>query len=125
MKRKILIVLLILIPILTVTLIYIINKQNIPVFKENVKDVLKHTESETASETISVTPTPILPPTISELMTELESGVQSVDEERLFLLIEEESALGYYSNLVLANRYDNENKDGSMYYWVALELYYN
>lgn len=125
MKRKILIVLLILIPILTVTLIYIINKQNIPVFKENVKDVLKHTESETASETISVTPTPILPPTISELMTELESGVQSVDEERLFLLIEEESALGYYSNLVLANRYDNENKDGSMYYWVALELYYD
>lgn len=125
MKRKVLIVLLILIPILTGTLIYLINTQNIPAFSENDKDDLKHTESETALEVISVTPTPILPPTISELMTELETGVHSVDEERLFLLTGEESALGYYSNLILANRYDNENKDGSTYYRAALELYYD
>lgn len=125
MKRKVLIILLILIPILTGTLIYIINTQNIPVFKEGSKDNLHTMETESAPEIITVTPTPIEPPTISELMTELESGIQSVDEERIFLLTGEQNALGYYSNLVLANRYDNENKDGSMYYRSALELYYD
>lgn len=125
MKRKVLIILLILIPILTGTLIYIINTQNIPVFKEGSKDNLHTMETESAPEIITVTPTPIEPPTISELMTELESGIQSVDEERIFLLTGEKNALGYYSNLVLANRYDNENKDGSMYYRSALELYYD
>lgn len=125
MKRKVLIILLILIPILTGTLIYIINTQNIPVFKEGSKDNLHTMETESAPEIITVTPTPIEPPTISELMTELESGIQSVDEERIFLLTGEQNALGYYSNLVLANRYDSRNKDGSMYYRAALELYYD
>jgi len=124
LKRKILIVLLILIPILTVTLIYIINTQNIPIFGENSGDDLKTTEAESTPDIISVTPTPIAPPTISELLTELESGVQSVDEERLFLLTEEESAIGYYSNLILADRCDSEDKDGARYYRAALELYY-
>lgn len=124
MRRKILIFLLVLIPILTVTLIYIINIQDKPVFGENSGDGSKTAGTDSTTTVITVTPTPIVPPAISELLADLESDIQSVDEERLFLLTDDENALGYYSNLILANRYDGEGKDGSEYYRTAIGLYY-
>lgn len=125
MKKKVIIVLLILIPILTVTLIYLvrINLQNEPAFVESSEDVDKIQGTKIVPG-IPVSPTPIVPPTISELLSEHESGVQSLDKERLLLLTPKESALGYYSNLILANRFDIEDKDASRYCKAALELYY-
>ncbi|MDD4297200.1 MAG: transglycosylase SLT domain-containing protein [Ruminiclostridium sp.] len=126
LKRKSLIVLLFLIPAMAVTLVYLRNSQSQPVFRDSSEDDIKvseESEKEDTSDVISVSPTPVTPPTISELMEELNSDKQPVAEERLVLLTREESALGYYSNLILANRYDSEGRDASGYYRTALSLY--
>ena len=116
LKRKSLIVLLFLIPVLMVTLVYLINSQSQPVFRDSSEDDVKiseESEKEDTTDVISVSPTPVTPPTVSELMEELNSDKQLMGEERLILLTQEESALGYYSNLILANRYDSEGRDAS------------
>lgn len=51
-------------------------------------------------------------------------GTKTVDDDRLLLVTNEESALGYYSNLILADRYDREGKDASGYYRASLNLYH-
>lgn len=125
MKKKAVIVLLILIPILTAIVIYLINTQNAPVFKEQSGDIVQTDEEDSVPNSVSVTPTTtIVPATINELLTELESGKRAAEDERIIPLINEESALGYYSNLVLANRYEREGKDASEHYYAALSLYY-
>ncbi len=123
MKKKILVGLLILIPILIVTLVYLINSQSQPVFSEGPEADITTSVTEDTSDVITVTPTPIVAPDISELLVELESGDKSLEEERILLLTQEESALGYYSNLILAYRYDEEGRDASQFYNDALKIY--
>jgi len=125
LKKKPFIVFLILIPILAVTAVYLINTQDIPVFREQSGDIAEIGENgEESIPEAAVTPTPVPPATIKELLTELETGMQAVEEEKIIVLVNEESALGYYSNLVLANRYERAGKDASAHYRAALSLYY-
>ena len=122
LRRKISIGLLFLIPVLVYALFYVIKTQNKSVNSVNYEYGAQPTE-EVTSVTLPASPTPIAPPTISELIAELESGKRVVADEGLLLLAKEESALGYYSNLILANRYELEGKDASEYYRAALSLY--
>lgn len=124
LRKKISIGLLFLIPVLTVALFYLIRAQNKPVYSGNSTEIAENAEEKSITQAISVSPTPILPPTISELMVELEWGTKTVDDDRLLLVTNEESALGYYSNLILAERYDSEGKDASGYYRASLNLYH-
>jgi len=125
LKKKSLVIFLILIPILAAAVIYLIKTQDTPVFKEQTGDIAESDGSgEESVPEVMVTPTPIPLATIKELLTELETGIQAVEEERIIPLVNDESALGYYSNLVLANRYERAGKDASTYYRTALSLYY-
>ena len=120
MKKKVFIILLIMIPILVVTLFYLIGMESRPVSG----DVSNGKTGSLNTPTITVTPTPVVPPTIAELMTALDSTTQKVADERILLLTEQENALGYYSNILLAYRYDGKGLDASTYYQAALNLYY-
>ena len=127
MKKKALIILLILIPILAAVLIYLIKTQDSPVFKEQSGDIVEtggNGEESVPEATVTPTPTPIIPATVKELLAELETDSQITEEERIITLTHEESALGYYSNLVLANRCERAGKDASGHYRAALSLYY-
>jgi len=116
-----------LIPILAAVLIYLIKTQDSPVFKEQSGDIVEtggNGEESVPEATVTPTPTPIIPATVKELLAELETDSQITEEERIITLTHEESALGYYSNLVLANRCERAGKDASGHYRAALSLYY-
>jgi len=123
LRRKAYMGLLFLIPVLVCVLIYVSRMQNKPVDSGSFEYEAK-TAEQIISVPVSVIPTPVMPPTISELLAELESGIKTAEDEMLMLLTGEENALGYYSNLILANRYDLDNKDASEYFRAALALYY-
>ncbi len=108
------------IPILVVTLIFLIRLQSQPVSG----DVIEEETGAVNVPSITVTPTPIVPPTFAELMADLEADIQKVSDERVLLLIKQENALGYYSNLLLIKRYDGKGLDASEFYRAALSLYY-
>jgi len=114
--------LLFLIPVLILALVYVIKTQNSPVNGGNPENNDRITEA-VVSITLSPSPTPVVPPAVPELMAELNSGKKTASDEGLKLLTNEESALGYFSNLILAYRYEQEGKDASEYYRAALELY--
>lgn len=75
------------------------------------------------TDTKIVLPDEIYLPDIPALLTELETGTGEVKNESLLTVIKEKSALGYYSNLIMANRYQSEGKNASEYYRSALKLY--
>jgi len=123
LRRKLYIGLLFLIPVLAYVLMHVVRTQYKPVDSGYFEYEAK-TAEEITSVPVSVLPTPVEPPTISELLAELESGVKAIEDDLILPLTNEENALGYYSNLILANRYDMENKDASEFYRAALDLYY-
>ena len=104
------------IPILVVTLIFLIRLQSQPVSG----DVIEEETGAVNVPSITVTPTPIVPTTFAELMADLEADIQKVSDERVLLLIKQENALGYYSNLILIKRYDGKGLDASEFYRAAL-----
>lgn len=125
MRKKVSVGLLFLVPVLSYIFIYLVKTQNKPVNGGNFENEMKFTSARNITTSIvSVNPTPVIMPQISELMAELKSGETVIEDEKLLSLAKEESALGYYSNLILANRYEKEGKDASGYYRAALELYY-
>jgi len=123
LKRKIATGLLFLIPVLIFVLVYRNGTQNKPVDGRSLEYEWK-TSEEIASFTVSLVPARIDFPSISELLGELETGIRNAEDEILQMLAGEESALGYYSNMILANRSEKDGKDASGYYRAALELYY-
>ncbi|NLL05810.1 MAG: transglycosylase SLT domain-containing protein [Clostridiaceae bacterium] len=60
---------------------------------------------------------------IMNLLIEVRAGRQNVKDEFLLKLSENKNTIGYYSNLILASRYDSRNKDAQKFYTMALELY--
>lgn len=123
MKRRITAGLLFLIPVLILTVVNLNGPQDRPVDGGKFEYEWKASE-EITPVTVSVVPDQIVLPTISELLEELETGIKKAEDEALRILAGEENALGYYSNLILAKRYENEGKDASGYFRAALELYY-
>ncbi len=111
---------LILIPVMIAVLFFLITEDRKPAFHENQEGT-----GEIVSADIPASPTPveIIPPTFPDLVTELETGIQTIQEEGLLMLADEENALGYYSNLVLAARKEKAGKEASGYYRSALALY--
>ncbi len=116
----------ILIPVLIAVVYFLIIRNNQPVFHENQESIDELVSSgETVSGDMLVSPAPaeILPPAFSDLISELETGIETVQEEGLLVLAGEENARGYYSNLILAARKEKAGKDASGYYRSALALY--
>jgi len=60
---------------------------------------------------------------IVKLLIEVRAGRQNVKDKFLLKLKDHKNTIGYYSNLILASRYDSRNKDAEEYYQNALELY--
>lgn len=124
MRRKITTGLLFLIPVLVLVLMHTTGIQNKPVDGGNYEYYEWESLEGIASVPVTVMPAYTEFPGISELLAELETGIKTAKDEVLQILAKEENALGYYSNLILANRSEKEGKDASEYYRTALELYY-
>lgn len=60
---------------------------------------------------------------IMQLLIDVRAGRQNVRDEFLLKLAENKNTIGYYSNLILASRYDIRNKSAEEFYTNALELY--
>lgn len=60
---------------------------------------------------------------IMKLLIEVRAGRQNVRDEFLLKLKDHKNTIGYYSNLILASRYDSRNKDAEEFYQNALNLY--
>ena len=60
---------------------------------------------------------------IMKLLIEVRAGRQNVRDEFLLKLKDHQNTIGYYSNLILASRYDSRNKNAEEYYQNALNLY--
>lgn len=60
---------------------------------------------------------------IMSLLIEVRAGRQNVKDSFLLKLAENKNTIGYYSNLILASRYDSRNKNAQQFYTNALELY--
>lgn len=60
---------------------------------------------------------------IMNLLIEVRAGRQNVKDAFLLKLAENQNTIGYYSNLILASRYDLKNKNAQEFYTNALELY--
>lgn len=122
MRRRVAAVLLLLIPVLILILFCAGRMQNQPVDGGNIEYEWK-TSEKINSVSVSEMPVPAVQPAISDLLGELDSGIRCAADEVLQSLAKKENALGYYSNLVLANRCEQEGKDAAEYYRTALELY--
>lgn len=60
---------------------------------------------------------------IVKLLIEVRAGRQNVRDEFLLKLKDHQNTIGYYSNLILASRYDSRNKNAEEFYQNALNLY--
>jgi soluble lytic murein transglycosylase len=60
---------------------------------------------------------------IINLLLDVQKGRQQVRDEFLLKLSKNKNAIGYYSNVILANNYNIKNKDAEGFYETALELY--
>lgn len=60
---------------------------------------------------------------IIKLLLDVQKGRQQVRDEFLLKLSKNQNAIGYYSNVILANSYNIKNKDAEEFYETALELY--
>ena len=58
-----------------------------------------------------------------ELLPELEKDDSQKSELNLLLLSQRKSAIGYYSSLILAEKYEETGKSADLFYRKALELY--
>lgn len=60
---------------------------------------------------------------IVKLLIEVRAGRQNVKDKFLLKLKDHKNTIGYYSNLILASRYDSRINNAEEYYQNALELY--
>lgn len=62
---------------------------------------------------------------IINLLLDVQKGREHVKDEFLLKLSKNQNVIGYYSNVILANKYNMKNKDAKQFYETALELYPN
>lgn len=99
------------------------NPESERYFYEEGNDGDMFNKAETVEDKGAVLSDEVCLPDIAMLIEELKTGIQKADNGGLFLCIEEKNALGYYSNLVMANRLQKVRQDASEYLRLALELY--